>query len=107
MLIGNHSRAAWHGTGITLSQTSPESNDIYDMIIFLYDYCKGDWNGLAASCEVDEQEMQAFLDYAACFLSDTGNYYMSHNAIARPRHADDFQRALEIRNLFPTCLPMR
>jgi hypothetical protein len=80
LLADEHdARAAWHGTRIILRQTSPESIEIYDMIILLYDLCGGDWDKLAARCSVIEADMQAFLQYAACFLSNIGNYYASHS----------------------------
>ena len=70
-------RAAWHGTRIILRQTSPEAEDIFDMIISLHSTCRGDWRKLADRSGLDYSDVEAFLDYAACFLSNVGNYYAS------------------------------
>jgi hypothetical protein len=70
-------RAAWHGTRIILRQTSPEAEDIFDMIISLHNTCHGDWCKLADQSGLDYSDVEAFLDYAACFLSNVGNYYAS------------------------------
>ncbi|MCJ1326550.1 hypothetical protein MMC10_003215 [Thelotrema lepadinum] len=70
------SRAAWYGARIILHQTSPESNSIFDLIIRLYAHSQGDWRRLAQSNGILPEELDAFLDYAATFLSNVGNYYV-------------------------------
>ncbi|KAL2837920.1 dipeptidyl peptidase III [Aspergillus pseudoustus] len=70
-------KAAWRGTRIILRQVSPEANGIFDLIIALYRSCKGDWEQLAATANVSPEELQQFLDYAALFLSNIGNYFGS------------------------------
>jgi dipeptidyl-peptidase III len=50
---------------------------IYGIIMSLHEIAKGDWNGLAVQYNITEADMQGFLDYAACFLSNIGNYYAS------------------------------
>ncbi|KAK2748715.1 hypothetical protein FQN57_000296 [Myotisia sp. PD_48] len=68
------SRAAFLGTRITLRQVSPESEAIYDLIIALHRTCNGDWKSLAAKTGVSSQDLQFFLEYAAQFLGNCGNY---------------------------------
>ncbi|KAL4994385.1 hypothetical protein BDV10DRAFT_176954 [Aspergillus recurvatus] len=71
------SKAAWSGTRITLRQVSPEANLIFDFIVALYFSCNGDWDRLASRAGLDFHDLQLFLDYAATFLSNLGNYYGS------------------------------
>ena len=47
------------------------------MIISLHNTCHGDWCKLADQSGLDYSDVEAFLDYAACFLSNVGNYYAS------------------------------
>ncbi|KAL4874337.1 dipeptidyl peptidase III [Aspergillus karnatakaensis] len=68
-------RAAWRGTRIVLRQVSPEANGIFDFILALYRSCKGDWGQIAAEAEIDGEDLSSFLDYAALFLSNVGNYF--------------------------------
>src|SRR5689334_590668 len=68
------SRAAFTGTRITLRQVSPESEAIYDFIISLYRARSGDWASLARDAGVSAQDLQYFLEYAAQFLGNCGNY---------------------------------
>lgn len=69
-----HYRAAFLGTRITLRQVSPESEPIYDLIISLNRASNGDWKGLAEKTKVSAQDLQYFLEYAAQFLGNCGNY---------------------------------
>lgn len=71
--------AAWHGARIVLHQTSPEASEIFDLIMELYASCSGDWQNLAQRQKVSADEMGQFLEYAATFLSNIGNYYVSAN----------------------------
>ncbi|KAF7162752.1 hypothetical protein CNMCM5623_007921 [Aspergillus felis] len=68
------SRAAFEGTRITLRQVSPESEPIYDLIISLYNACNGDWASLAQKTKVSDEHLRFFLEYAAQFLGNCGNY---------------------------------
>ncbi|KAL2000149.1 hypothetical protein VTN02DRAFT_3488 [Thermoascus thermophilus] len=68
------SRAAFEGTRITLRQVSPESEPIYDLILSLYKACNGDWNSLAQKTNVSAENLRFFLEYAAQFLGNCGNY---------------------------------
>ncbi|KAL4949851.1 dipeptidyl peptidase III [Aspergillus filifer] len=70
-------RAAWSGTRIILRQVSPEANSIFDFIMALYSSCNGDWDDLASRASLGTSDLQLFLDYAATFLSNIGNYYGS------------------------------
>ena len=70
----SHYRASFLGTRVTLRQTSPESEAIYDIIIALHDSCQGDWKQLQKDTGVAEDELKAFLEYAAQFLNNCGNY---------------------------------
>ncbi|EEP80786.1 hypothetical protein UREG_05628 [Uncinocarpus reesii 1704] len=68
------SRAAFLGTRITLRQVSPESEPIYDLIISLYRACNGNWKSLGEKTGVSQEEVTHFLEYAAQFLGNCGNY---------------------------------
>ena len=69
--------AAWHGTRIIFQQVSPESSAIFDFIIELYRACDGDWIKLATQAGVSTTDLEHFLEYAAVFLANVGNYYVS------------------------------
>ncbi|KAK3904717.1 hypothetical protein C8A05DRAFT_31482 [Staphylotrichum tortipilum] len=68
------SRASFAGTRIVLRQVSPESEHIYDLILALHKTAAGDWKALADKAGVDEAGLSAFLQYAAQFLGNGGNY---------------------------------
>lgn len=68
--------AAWHGTRIILRQVSEEAIGIFDFIMELYNWCSGQWIGLAKDADVDVTSLEEFLTYAATFLSNVGNYYV-------------------------------
>ncbi|KAI8633195.1 peptidase family M49-domain-containing protein [Xylariaceae sp. FL1651] len=70
-------RAAWSGARVILRQVSPESLATLDFIMQLRQSCNGDWRQLAKSDGVSESDVSAFLQYAATFLSNVGNYYGS------------------------------
>lgn len=69
-----HPRASFAGTRIVLRQVSPESEHIYDLILALHKTAAGDWKALAEKAGVDEAGLSAFLQYAAQFLGNGGNY---------------------------------
>ena len=80
-LYAHHlAKAAWSGTRIIHRQVSAESSGIFDFIMQLYEACKnkhhGDWDALADACKVSHADANAFLEYAATFLSNVGNYYV-------------------------------
>ncbi|KAM7188851.1 Peptidase family M49 domain containing protein [Rhypophila sp. PSN 637] len=68
------SKASFAGNRIVLRQVSPESEPIYDFIIVLHKASEGDWKALAEKTGVDEAGLSAFLQYAAQFLGNSGNY---------------------------------
>jgi len=71
------SKAAWDGTGVLIRQVSSEANGIFDFIIELYNSYGGQWATCVKDGDVTEQELSAFLDYAALFLTNLGNYFVS------------------------------
>lgn len=74
-LYAHHiSRASFHGTRITLRQVSPESEDIYDLIIAVDKAVGGDYNKLSQQTGVSEQDVKYWVEYAACVLGNLGNY---------------------------------
>ena len=93
----NDYRAAWSGTRIILRQTSPEANDIFDLIIALYIACDGDWQALQKLTGISRDEMSAWLDYAATFLSNIGNYYVGQR-LSYDAGQSLLSRALAIRS---------
>ncbi|RVX74900.1 hypothetical protein B0A52_01177 [Exophiala mesophila] len=75
-LYAHHlSRAAWTGARIILEQVSPEANDIFDFIMELYRSCDGDLYVLVSRLSLEKIEVDYFLQYAAVFLSNIGNYF--------------------------------
>lgn len=70
------SQAAWYGARVIMRQTSPEANGIFDLIIEVHKSCAGQWSRLLEDGSVTEGELAAFLDYAALFLSNIGNYFV-------------------------------
>ena len=69
-------RAAWHGARVILRQVSPESTLIFDLILELYSVCHGEWESLASRTSVSLEDLDLFLEYAAVFLGNIGNYYV-------------------------------
>ncbi|KAM0287009.1 hypothetical protein ACHAQH_000694 [Verticillium albo-atrum] len=68
------SRASLAGNRIVLRQVSPESEAIYDFIISLHNSSGGDWEALGRKAGIDETQLTQFLEYAAQFLGNSGNY---------------------------------
>ncbi|KAL8243787.1 hypothetical protein R6Q59_010045 [Mikania micrantha] len=68
------SRAAHHGTRITLNQVSPESEPIYDLILALHKSCNGNYETLLEDTGADKNDVRHWLEYAAQFLGNNGNY---------------------------------
>ncbi|ETI21994.1 hypothetical protein G647_06064 [Cladophialophora carrionii CBS 160.54] len=68
------SRASFHGTRVTLAQVSPESPVIYDLILAFHRACGGDYSKLSADTSVSSSDIALWLEYAAQFLGNTGNY---------------------------------
>lgn len=53
---------------------SPESESIFDLILALYADCQGKWDQLAKQAFVSAEDLKYFLEYAAQFLGNLGNY---------------------------------
>lgn len=87
-------RAAFAGTRIVLRQISPESEPIYDLILALHKSAKGDWNALAKQAGIEEDEVTRFLEYAAMFLGNNGNYKSFGDAKFIPRCSEKSVAAL-------------
>lgn len=87
-------RASFAGTRIVLRQLSPESEPIYDLIIALHKSSDGDWNALAKKAGVDESEATYFLEYAAMFLGNSGNYKSFGDSKFIPRCSEKSVAAL-------------
>lgn len=92
------SRASFAGTRIVLRQLSPESEPIYDLIVTLHKSCGGDWNSLASKAGVEESELTSFLEYAAMFLGNAGNYKSFGDSKFIPRCSEKSVAALAATN---------
>ncbi|KAK8115951.1 hypothetical protein PG984_012453 [Apiospora sp. TS-2023a] len=98
-------RAAWSGARIILRQVSPESFAIFDFILALYQSCDGDWSSLVGQGGVvTDQDISSFLEYAATFLSNIGNYYGSGDQKFVPRLSRDALAALAARSPYLNTL---
>ncbi|KAL7944841.1 hypothetical protein V8C42DRAFT_345281 [Trichoderma barbatum] len=92
------SRGAWHGSRIIMRQVSPESPDIFDFIMNLYHACDGKWNTLVAQCNITPEELTSFLEYAAMFLCNLGNFYSGYYPTEEPITRDEIAKVSEILN---------
>ncbi|KFY65035.1 hypothetical protein V497_01505 [Pseudogymnoascus sp. VKM F-4516 (FW-969)] len=88
------SKASFAGTRIILRQVSPESEAIYDFILSLHRAAAGDWSGYATKAGVSAQDLQYFLEYAAQFLGNSGNYKGFGDAKFVPRAPESAFAAL-------------
>ncbi|KAF2274541.1 dipeptidyl-peptidase III [Westerdykella ornata] len=104
-LYAHHISVASHaGTRIVLRQVSPESEPIYDFILTLHKHCGGDYDKLARSAGFNKEELQAYLDYAAQFLGNLGNYKSFGDSKFVPRLAP--KRLLALAALTPEALKL-
>lgn len=67
-------RVSWHGTRIVLRQASAEACAIFDLVLSLHQQFGPDWEQRSQQLGIDLADLRAFIDYAACFLSNVGNY---------------------------------
>jgi dipeptidyl-peptidase-3 len=67
-------RACFAGTRVVLRQVSAESEHIYDFIVALHKHSKGDYAAVAKEAGLSQEETDAYLNYAAQFLGNLGNY---------------------------------
>lgn len=117
-LYAHHmAKAAWSGTRIILRQVSDEANDIFDLIMEIQKCCwkgwQGRWAQMGAQLKISSEEVDAFLDFAAKFLSNVGNFYVSifGSHVAR-LSLNEIQRDQEIKRYCPAwirdhCKPLR
>ncbi len=90
--------AAFHGTRIVLRQVSAESEPIYDFIMSLHHVCKGNWKELQQQSGVTNDELRWFLEYAAQFLGNGGNYKSFGDSKILPRFEPHVPEALAARS---------
>lgn len=60
-----------------MRQVSPESPDIFDFILDLHHACNGEWDSMVPRCKIALNELASFPEYAATFLCNLGNFYVS------------------------------
>lgn len=77
-----------------LRQISPESEAIYDLILALHKSSGGDWKALQSKAGVSGDELSQFLEYAAQFLGNNGNYKSFGDSKFIPRCAESTVAAL-------------
>ncbi|KAH7095440.1 peptidase family M49-domain-containing protein [Paraphoma chrysanthemicola] len=74
-LYAHHiSIACFAGTRIVLRQVSTESEHIYDFIVALHKHANGNYAAIAKEAGLSQEETDAYLNYAAQFLGNLGNY---------------------------------
>ena len=66
----------------------------------MYHGCDGDWEKLAVENQVVFNEVQKFVDYAAMFLSNIGNYFVSNGSLGLSGLGCNSCRDLGIRSSF-------
>lgn len=86
--------AAFSGTRVVLRQVSPESEPIYDFIIGLYHVCNGNWKELQGQSGINDDDLRWFLEYAAQFLGNCGNYKSFGDSKFIPRTRPEVFEAL-------------
>ena len=77
-----------------LRQVSPESEPIYDFIIALHHACNGDWKGAQRQSGIRDDDLRRFLEYAAQFLGNCGNYKSFGDSKFIPRVGPEVFEAL-------------
>ncbi|KAK6954408.1 hypothetical protein Daesc_004375 [Daldinia eschscholtzii] len=88
------SRASFQGTRIVARQISPESEPIFDFILALHKSSGGDWKALQAKAGISDADLDHFLQYAAQFLGNNGNYKSFGDAKFIPRCSESVFAAL-------------
>ncbi|KAI1105219.1 putative dipeptidylpeptidase III [Jackrogersella minutella] len=88
------SRASFYGTRIVARQISPESEPIFDFILALHKSSGGDWKSLQTKAGISNEELDHFLQYAAQFLGNNGNYKSFGDAKFIPRCSESAFTAL-------------
>ncbi|KAI1779981.1 putative dipeptidylpeptidase III [Hypoxylon cercidicola] len=88
------SRASFEGSRIVARQISPESEPIFDFVLALHKSSGGDWKALQAKAGISDEELGHFLQYAAQFLGNNGNYKSFGDAKFIPRCPESVFAAL-------------
>ncbi|KAI1759744.1 putative dipeptidylpeptidase III [Hypoxylon sp. FL1150] len=88
------SRASFEGSRIVARQISPESEPIFDFILALHKSSGGDWKALQVKAGISDEELSFFLQYAAQFLGNNGNYKSFGDAKFIPRCSESTFAAL-------------
>lgn len=88
------SRASFFGTRVTLAQVSPESPVIYDLILALHAAANGDYKTLSEKTSVSAEDITLWLEYAAQFLGNVGNYKGFGDSKFIPRISPDALKKL-------------
>lgn len=78
------SRASHLGTRVILRQVSPESEDIYNLILAIAESVKQDYSKLVSE-SVSKDDVRSFLEYSSQFLSNLGNFKSFGDAKFVPR----------------------
>lgn len=69
-------KACWCASRIILRQTSPEAEQIFDLIIEMHRACNGEWQQFC-DAGLKQSELDAWLEFSGMFLSNFGNYFVS------------------------------
>lgn len=83
------SKASFAGQRVVLAQVSPESTAIYDFIIEVHQACEGDYKKLASKTGASSEDVTLWLEYAAQFLGNSGNYKSFGDSKFIPRLSQD------------------
>ena len=78
------SRASHLGTRVVLRQVSPESEDIYNLILAIAEAVNQDYSKLESE-SVSKEDVRSFLEYSSQFLSNLGNFKSFGDAKFVPR----------------------
>ncbi|KAJ5707099.1 dipeptidyl peptidase III [Penicillium malachiteum] len=68
-------RACWHGSRVTLRQTSSEAEGIFDFILLTHQACAGEWESFIDH-GLTKEEVDSWLEFAGMFMSNLGNYFI-------------------------------
>jgi dipeptidyl-peptidase-3 len=68
-------RACWHSGWITLRQTSPQAEGIFDLILELHRGCSGRWDDFRDR-GITQEDLNTWLEFAGMFLSNFGNHFV-------------------------------
>ncbi|KAK5937926.1 hypothetical protein PMZ80_010055 [Knufia obscura] len=87
------SRASFAGQRVVLAQVSPESIPIYDLILAIHKACEGGYKKLEKT-GVSGEDLTLWLEYAAQFLGNSGNYKSFGDSKFIPRIPKDALKKL-------------